>query len=247
MSASVVRKIEAKAKCLVNLMERMKCEHNDPTRFVKDQIDNIFVCLRHDIRQPWNDWTIHVTDSTIPHAGRGLYLDGHAPAGRLLCLYSGELWTPEDIEDALSQLGAGNMNMEYDVDQLLVGAYTYARDNGSLIDGTPCEKIHDVLRNNPLCLGYCINHPPKGQIPNLLPLDVPYLFEKNTIKYKPTWHRKQGAIDDSITVFLAMDDIKNGDELFFDYDLEGFNDEQNNDKLPEWYHSIAPEVYETNL
>eukprot|EP00483_Globobulimina_turgida_P005704 UN05714 len=197
-----------------------KCDHNDPTRFVKDRIDSIFVCLRHDIKQPWNDWTIKVNTSTIHNAGRGLFLDGHAPAGRLLCLYSGELWRAEDIDDALDQLRAGNTNISYDLDQLLVGEYTYARDNGALIDGSPCDKIHDVLRNNPLCLGYCINHPAKGYIPNLLPLDVPFEFDYQTIKYKPTWHRQNGVIDDHITIFLAMQDIKNGDELFFDYDLE---------------------------
>lgn len=66
---AVMRKIEAKANCLVNLMVGMKCEHNDPTKFITDQIDNVFVCLRHDIKQPWNDWTLQVAKSTIPDAG----------------------------------------------------------------------------------------------------------------------------------------------------------------------------------
>ena len=73
--ASITSKIEAKALCLVNLMEKMKVTHNDPTKFVMDQIDNVFICLRHGIKQPWNDWTIKVTTSTIPDAGMfDLYL-----------------------------------------------------------------------------------------------------------------------------------------------------------------------------
>ena len=62
-------KIEAKARCLLRLMERMKCDHNDPFKFVGDQLDNVFVCLRHDIRQPWNDWTVKVDTSSIKDAG----------------------------------------------------------------------------------------------------------------------------------------------------------------------------------
>ena len=69
---AVARKVEAKAIRLVNLMQRLNCEHNDPTRFLKDQIDNVFVCLRNGIKQPWNDWPLKVTQSTIPNAGCAL-------------------------------------------------------------------------------------------------------------------------------------------------------------------------------
>ena len=128
----------------------------------------------------------------------------------------------------------------------MVGEYTYSRDNGTLIDGTPCDKIHDVLRGNPLCLGYCINHPPKESKPNLLALDVPYSFDYLTNKYQPTWHKSKAVVDDCITVFVAMEDIKNGDELFFDYDL-GNDDGKDNEKLPPWYHYIDASVYDGDL
>ena len=130
---------------------------------------------------------------------------------------------------------------------VLTGEYTFARMNGDLIDGTPCDKIHGVLRNNPLCLGYCINHPPMGDIPNLLPIDVGYTFDKENMKHRPTWHRDKQVIDPFITVFLAMRDIKVGDELFFDYELDGLDTEETKDKLPEWYHSIDANVYDGNL
>ena len=130
---------------------------------------------------------------------------------------------------------------------MLTGQYTYSRDNGSLIDGTPCERIHAVLRENPLCLGYCINHPPKGTVPNLLPLDAPFTFTTKTTKYKPTWNRSTDFVDDQVTIFLAMKDIQNGEELFFDYDLEVHGDESTKDALPEWYHTIDPAVYEAEI
>ena len=100
---------------------------------------------------------------------------------------------------------------------------------------------------NGLCLGYCINHPPKGEKPNLLPLDGPYTFNNDNMKYQPTWHRKKDVIDPYITFFLAMRDIKCGDELFFDYDLADHGDESSKDKLPQWYHTIDPSVYDGNL
>ena len=117
---SVMKKIEAKAKCLVNLMERMKVGHNDPTKFVTDQLDNLFICLRNDIKQPWNDWTLQVAKSTIDNAGRGLFLDGHAPAGRLLCLYSGELWREQDVENLIAHNNAGSEDAKYYLDQCYV-------------------------------------------------------------------------------------------------------------------------------
>ena len=49
-----------------------------------------------------------------------MFLSGHANAGRLLCIYSGELWRAEDIDNALEQLKAGNDNIQYDLDQCMV-------------------------------------------------------------------------------------------------------------------------------
>eukprot|EP01083_Nonionella_stella_P275244 934713_1 len=236
-------KIQAKAICLANLMKRMNVQHNDTTKFVTDQIDHLFVCLRNGIRQPWNDWNIKAKTSTISNAGRGLFLEGHAPSGRLLCIYGGELWRPLDIDEALERLYAGNDCVQWDIDQLLNGGYTYARKSGgSFIEATPCPELHAILENNPLCLGYLANHPPKGKIPNMLPIDVPYKLDSGYMKYRHSWHRNKDVTDEQISVFLAMNDIANGEELFWDYDLGLFSDEGKNN-LPEWYYSVDPNVF----
>lgn len=306
VSNMAIRKLEAKAQCLVNLMVRMKCEHNDPTRFVKDQIDNVFICLQNDIKWPWNDWTLKVTDSSIPNAGTNSYifelfvilyfryfecrmfivaypqtpkaqdvayfLMVMPPLGDC-CVFMAvnygdlrilkvqlvkcraEIFMPDMIWINVWCLAVLSFSISFSVlfstlylcMTVLIGQYTYSRDNGSLIDGTPSDEIHAVLRENPLCLGYCINHPPIGMAPNLLPLDAPFSFDKKTMKYKPTWNRAQDFVDDQITIFLAMKDIQNGEELFFDYDLDVYGEDEKKDGLPSWYHSIDPAVYEQEM
>merc|ERR1712130_926020 len=94
-----------------------------------DQIDNVFVCLRNGIKQPWFDWKLKVDKSTIPNGGRGVFLDGHAPAGRLLCFYSGELWRSEDVESTIAKLRSDEYAHEhdsvvYDLDQC-INLYKY--------------------------------------------------------------------------------------------------------------------------
>ena len=71
-------------------------------------------------------------------------------------------------------------------------SYTYAREDGTLVDGTPCDQIHNVWRKNPMAIGYILNHPSKDKSPNLLNFDAPLDLEnehwnENKI-YVPTWH-----------------------------------------------------------
>lgn len=129
--------------------------------------------------------------------------------------------------------------------KVLLNGYTFARDNGTLIDGTPCEKLHAVFRKNELALGYIINHPPKeNPVPNLFPIEAPVDFENNLdiLPYCPTWSDSK-VIDNQVSVFLAIRDITD-EELYFDYDMEGLKDSESERGLPGWYRSVDSDVYD---
>jgi len=128
----------------------------------------------------------------------------------------------------------------HDAEQLLSFRYTYTREGGVLIDSTPCERLHQVVRQNPFALGYLANHPPKGRGPNVMTVDVPKKFTAKDIPYIPTWHENKDTIDSVVTTFVAMDDICDGDEIFLDYEMGDLKDQS---VFPEWYHYIPESAY----
>lgn len=300
MSGSLNLKLDAKARCLMALIRKLDPSCNDPTKFMSNQIQNVFVCLRNGIQQPWFDWKLSISSSKIPDSGRGLYIDGHAPAGRLLCMYAGAFWPEESITKLLTELDGLNTaqrNMEdiaskqsdeniskygdamasamFDsesserqgeiitiLDNLFSSNFIYARDDGTLLDATGCEKLYTITRDNPLAMGQYCNHPNKevnGNIPNIMAVDVPWNFSDINInpnceverKYCPTWYHLDRNINDGnvgisnstrwdnkITCFVAIRDLKN-EELYFDYEFEGIQ----NEKLPKWYQEVDYNVY----
>jgi len=72
-----------------------------------------------------------------------------------------------------------------------MSGYTYARDNGDLIDANRCLQLDESTQKNAFALAYLINHPTNNFQPNSLAVDIPYKFDHETIQFCPTWNCNQ--------------------------------------------------------
>lgn len=119
-------------------------------------------------------FTTDVTQSTIPHAQRGLFIRGLAPAASLIALYPGETFLPSQLRILRAQ--------HPDAVASILGDYSIARYDGVVVDGAadvtmdvasllPSDTNLDELPTSmahPFAHGHLVNHPPMGQIPNVL-------------------------------------------------------------------------------
>ena len=160
----------------------------------------------------------------------------------MLCVYPGEVWKEADIDEACRRIHQDeDMGMAEKMEEVLSLNYTYAREDGVLINATPCERLHKVVRKNPFALGYLINH---SAAPNAFAVDMSIRrsWKEEELDYVPTWKPLERAlpVDDSgiLTVFVAMRDLCN-EEILIDYD---FGDD-NKANLPDWYEPVPAAYY----
>lgn len=199
-------------------------------------------------------------DSSVPDAGRGIYVHGSAPRGSLLTLYPGVSYLPSHVR----QLGHNVGN-----------DYWISRFDGVVIDGASQVELQvDIDADqeqelvHPLALGHIVNHPPKGKEANclqfMLDIDIGRLphgarelvpnasFEGETstlerIENRAYQQRVPGSAHflskarhvhriKRTLALVATRDI-NDEEIFMNY---RFN--PNSRGLPEWYHDCDPET-----
>lgn len=110
-----------------------------------------------------NGFALKLQQSTIPNAGRGVFLTGGSVCpGTVLCYYPGVVHCAEFFKDR-NYLSA-----------LLPDPHMYlmVRPDCNVIDG---RRAGDVPYN-PLALGHMVNHPPNGERPGVFQVGLHFYF-----------------------------------------------------------------------
>lgn len=188
-------------------------------------------------------FSAHEQPSAIAGGGAGLFARGTVPAGAVVTMYGGPLysrWRPWDLRRVLQ----GN-------------DYMYARRDGYLIDGRACSgharagasqlagrwDADAVLAHvgAPHTLASLCNHPPRGQVPNcmLYPVSSPALLatpaatpRASPVAWPNTSAMGKGAARArGVIALVSLREIAAGEELLVDYHFDPRSPESH----PEWY------------
>lgn len=148
------------------------CFHSTATATANDIIRNQF------------DFIPTISTSTIPHAGRGLFIDGHAKAGSVVAIYPGITYLPSQIRVSRRDLNTE----EEEINETDLSDYMIARYDGVIIDGSaeisidiediePPSTISDNTNTvqhklqslqHPFANAHLVNHPPSQEKSNVL-------------------------------------------------------------------------------
>lgn len=181
--------------------------------------------------------------STVPGAGRGVFVDGTAMAGSLVAFFPGGTWPKEYLSNAAFSTSIfkddNNFQLSIRYDDILIdsrkAAYTVLND----------------AKSNPWAVGHIVNHPPKDVVPNCRTVAINFtekmkLGASGLDRYVPNTYAKEPmltgpkALDRDVIKMhgfglMASRDITN-EELFYDYRLS-----PGNGPYPDWYHPIDEE------
>jgi len=180
--------------------------------------------------------------STIPGAGRGVFIDGQAMEGSLVAFIPGEVLPKEYLTKASASLDS--YLEQDDTHQLSL------RSDEILIDSRKSPyTVLDEEGSNPWAIGHIFNHPPPKIIPNcrtvMLNFTEPmHLKSTGLMQYVPNTYKRNPMLvgpklleRDTIVMhgmaIMTRRDVCN-EELFYDYKFTG-------DDNPKWYHEA---VYE---
>jgi hypothetical protein len=200
--------------------------------------------------------------STIPNAGRGVFLDGYAPAGTLLAFFPGKIWPKDHLMSASlqTQMSLSDNDPRH---QLSI------RYDDILIDS---RRSPYTVYDNLWALAHVVNHPPAPQKaenesvsnasdaptkqiqvggPNcaIVPINfttnmlnrVPdrdlkrYIPNEYEVQPKP-WAKNAFDTDDVIMNGLGLVSLRDvhDEELYYDYRLSP--DESGSSAFPGWYY-----------
>eukprot|EP00562_Extubocellulus_spinifer_P030163 CAMPEP_0178717354 /NCGR_PEP_ID=MMETSP0699-20121125/21861_1 /TAXON_ID=265572 /ORGANISM="Extubocellulus spinifer, Strain CCMP396" /LENGTH=449 /DNA_ID=CAMNT_0020367147 /DNA_START=128 /DNA_END=1477 /DNA_ORIENTATION=- len=180
--------------------------------------------------------------STIPEAGRGIFVDGTALAGSLLAFFPGQIWPKEYLSNAAFSTALFKDDNNY---QLSI------RYDDILIDSrkAPYTVLNDA-NCNPWAVAHIANHPPKDVSANCRTVMVNFtekmkLDKAGLERYIPNTYAREPmvtgprALDrDLIRMhgfgIMAVRDVSS-EELFYDYRLSPGN------AYPKWYHPCDEE------
>jgi hypothetical protein len=203
----------------------------------------INLCRSAKLRNEWG-FSVVVLKSSIPGAGRGVYVDGYAPAGSILAFQPGEVWTKENL---LSVTEEEERQLERnDAYQMSLRPDDYVIDSRK----SPYTVLTEP-QSNMLAVGHIVNHPTPTNPPNarsaMFNFTVGMDLGQNLKRYIPnTCARPQSVtllsslwdrdvIEMHSMVLVATRDICN-EEIFYDYRLATGH-------LPQWYHPINDDAY----
>jgi hypothetical protein len=185
--------------------------------------------------------------SSIPGAGRGVYVDGYARAGSILAFQPGPVWAKEALV---------NLSLEEERDLERNDSYQMSlRADDYMIDSrrSPYTVLTDD-NSNLMALGHIVNHPTPSNPPSCrsamlnftkgmelassaqLKRYIPntYARPRNVTLMNSLWDRD--VIEMHSMVLVATRDICN-EEIFYDYRLASSH-------LPQWYHQVEDTAYE---
>lgn len=191
------------------------------------------------------DYSVVALKSTIPGAGRGIYVDGTAMAGCLVAFFPGEVWPKEYLMGSAS-LGLQKYFEQDDNYQLSL------RYDDICIDSrrAPYTVLNKSF-SNPWAIAHICNHPPPNTLPNCRtvminftePMNLTGLFRyvPNTYAREPSMLGPKALDRDVITMhgmaLMAARDVCN-EELFYDYRLSSPGSDGS---YPSWYHVVDEE------
>jgi len=185
--------------------------------------------------------------SSIPGAGRGVYVDGYARAGSILAFQPGPVWAKTNLV---------NLSVDEERDLERNDSYQMSlRADDYMIDSrrSPYTVLTDD-NSNLMALGHIVNHPTPSNPPSCrsamlnvtqgmelassaqLKRYIPntYARPRNVTLMDSLWDRD--VIEMHSLVLVATRDICN-EEIFYDYRLASSH-------LPQWYHQVDDTAYE---
>lgn len=184
--------------------------------------------------------------STIEHAGRGVFVDGFAPAGTLMAFFPGPTWPKEH----LINVQAVQHIFKHDPKHQLSMRY-----DDMLVDSR--KEPYTVLDNehsNALAIAHIVNHPGKeegdgGPNCSTVMLDfwekynwkecgldryIPNTYAKPPMMLGPQAFDREKVCMHGLGL-VAMRDLEN-EELFYDYRLSPGSGDEASNSYPAWYH-----------
>jgi hypothetical protein len=184
--------------------------------------------------------------STLPNAGRGIFLDGFVPAGSLVAFFPGMIWPKEHL---------ANVNSVKHIFKDDPRHHLSMRYDDILVDSR--KEPYTVLDNdnsNAFAIAHVANHPRMQEEPNCGTVMVDFLEKEKwndlgLARYVPNTYAKPPmmlgpqALDlEKVYMhgfgLVAARDLEN-EELFYDYRLSPGDEESST--FPEWYHVCNPD------
>jgi hypothetical protein len=204
----------------------------------------INLCRSAKLRDEWG-FSVVTLKSSIPGAGRGVYVDGYAKAGSILAFQPGEVWTKENLL---------NVTAEEERQLERNDAYQMSlRPDDYMIDSR--KSPYTVLTEpqcNMIAIGHIVNHPTPTNPPNARTAMFNFTqgmdLEENLKRYIPNTYARprnltlmgslwdRDVIDMHSMVLVATRDICN-EEIFYDYRLATSH-------FPQWYHPVKDDAFE---
>jgi hypothetical protein len=183
--------------------------------------------------------------STIQDAGRGIFVDGFAPAGSLVAFFPGMIWPKEHLVNVTAVRNIFKDDPKYHLSM---------RYDDILVDSR--KEPYTVLDNdhsNAFAIAHVANHPPmQEEQPNCGTVVVDFLEkekwqELGLARYVPNRYAKPPmmlgpqALDLNKVYMhgfglIAIRDLEN-EEVFYDYRLSPGEEST----YPEWYNVCSPE------
>jgi hypothetical protein len=178
--------------------------------------------------------------STIPRAGRGIFVDGYAPAGTVISYFPGEVWPKEHITNIIA-----TKFFENDPKQHLSMRY-----DDFLIDSRNAPyTVLDNDKSNPFAIAHIANHPAHGIAPNCSTVQLDFsedmqlglekidTYIPNTYAKIPSRFGQEAIALEKIRMhgmaLITARDVEN-EELLYDYRLSPGEHQS----YPDWYEVV---------
>lgn len=175
--------------------------------------------------------------STIPRAGRGIFVEGFAPAGSVIAYFPGKVWPKEHITNMIA-----TKIFEKDPKQHLSMRY-----DDFLIDSRNAPyTVLDNDQSNPFAIAHIANHPAHSITPNCSSVQLDFsedmqlgpkridTYIPNTYAKLPSMFGQEAIALEKINMhgmaLITSRDVEN-EELVYDYRLSP-GEHQN---YPDWY------------
>ncbi|KAL3924414.1 MAG: hypothetical protein SGILL_001058 [Bacillariaceae sp.] len=206
----------------------------------------INICRAAIMKDVWG-FSVIALQSSIPGAGRGVYVDGYAKAGSILAFQPGQVWAKEDMI---------NVTAEEERELERNDCYQMSlRPDDFMIDSR--QSPYTVLTehgSNLLSISNVVNHPTPTLAPNARSAMFNFtqgmqLSDNNLQRYIPNTYARprnlstlgslwdQDVVEMHSMVLVATRDICN-EEIFYDYRLATSH-------YPQWYSPVKDDAYES--
>jgi len=192
-------------------------------------------------------YSVVALQSSIPGAGRGVYVDGYARAGSILAFQPGPVWAKDNlvnlsIDEERDLERNDSYQMSLRADDYMIDSrrspYTVLTDDNCNLTALGHIVNHPTPSNPPSCRSAMLNFTKGMEVGSSAQLKryIPntYARPRNVTLMDSLWDRD--VIEMHSLVLVATRDICN-EEIFYDYRLASSH-------LPQWYHQVNDSAYE---